>query len=748
MDNRYLNYTSKDYNSIYTDLVNAIPGITDLWTNTEDGDPGIVLVKLMSALGDMLSYNMDKQALEYYSSTVTQRKNAARLYNLIGYKMHWYISATNRIEVTNIVPIPNDFKAVITYQAWLVETDESKRNALEAQYEEQSNAFFNSHPYTTYPQFYTPVEVEGETTYERNYDVALNSDDPDSLYTYYNNNYETWRNDNSINIFNYLSSNEKNIGVYNNNTLSIPYMIIPSTASNVDATNNYLNAYSHIKPGDSQSFDVVQGTLNSINFNNNQLRNNRFYLPESAVDETYMWVSYESTFNNTQSTATVFIPKTDNLLTITDGEIYFEFNIDEFDNPYIELSSYWQTKLGQDSVNFVLYYVRTDGVYGNITKNYLNTLEGVSQSMYTITHPSNSTTIIDSNGDVIAHPGSHPQTTEQAYVDSINYVTTFNTLVTIYDFERFCKRHRGVTNTFAVDGQRAEDLNEEIGNTGGSMSLAQLQAYYNSSKQIEGDITNIDELQEIYMNHKKVLYNENDPEASYKNYGLNLHVVFEDFNTIIENNGTTYDIASLTLKKYVQNTDVYGLYWMYKLGDNYSVEPDDDSLRVNWVSYYLDKKIRETKIVNVVPEFASVRVFPWRCCGTIHLKAPVTEDVANSILTTVMSYLSNKFSPNNIEFGKNINYMDVINAVIDSHEMIQYFDAGLGNRKLIDIDESVDISYFNPTSLMYYVQTPDGLNKGSMYMYGNNTPYIDSAQTTPNPYYNILSIAPEYIIRL
>lgn len=742
MDNRYLNYTSKDYNSIYTDLVDAIPGITDLWTNTEDGDPGIVLVKLMSALGDMLSYNMDKQALEYYSSTVTQRKNAARLYNLIGYKMHWYISATNRIEVTNIYPVPNNLKAVDIYQQWLDYdgTDLAYKASLQEQYESMVLQYFiPTHPVSEYPDFY--INGDEQTP---DYEKILHSETTGSMY----NDYQAWRDNNTINIFNYLASNEKNIGVYNNNTASIPYIIIPSTASNVDATNNYLNAYSRIKPGDSQSFDVVQGTLNSINFNNNQLRNNRYYLPESTVDETYMWVSYESTFNNTQSTATVFIPKTDNLLTITNGEIYFEFNIDEFDNPYIELSSYWQTKLGKDSVNFVLYYVRTEGVYGNITKNYLNTLEGISQNMYTITHPSNSTTIIDSNGDVIAHHGSHPQTTEQAYVDSINYVTTFNTLVTIYDFERFCKRQRGITNTFAVDGQRAEDLNGEIGDTGGSMSLAQLQAYYNSSKQIEGDITNIDELQKIYMNHKKVLYNENDPEAPYKNYGLNLHVVFEDFNTVIENNNTIYDVASLTLKKYVEDTNIFGLYWMYQLGTNYEIEPDDDSLRVNWVAYYLDKKIRETKIVNVVPEFAPVRVFPWRCCGTIHLKAPVTEDVANSILNTVMAYLSEKFSPNNIEFGKNINYMDVINAVIDSHEMIQYFDAGLGNRKLIDIDESVDISYFNPTSLMYYVQTPDGLSKGSMYMYGNNKPYKDASETEPNPYYNILSIAPEYIIRL
>ena len=117
--NDILKYTSKDYNSIFEDAISIIPSLTDMWTNTEDGDPGIVLIKLMSALGDMLSYNMDKQALEYYSSTVTQRKNAMKLFNLIGYKMHWYKSATNTINVTNNIEIPNNYSYVDSYEAML-----------------------------------------------------------------------------------------------------------------------------------------------------------------------------------------------------------------------------------------------------------------------------------------------------------------------------------------------------------------------------------------------------------------------------------------------------------------------------------------------------------------------------------------------------------------------------------------------------------------------------------------------------
>lgn len=55
----------------------------------------------MSILGDMLFYNFDINSLEVYPASVTQRKNAATIYKLIGYKMKWYRSATLEAEVVN-----------------------------------------------------------------------------------------------------------------------------------------------------------------------------------------------------------------------------------------------------------------------------------------------------------------------------------------------------------------------------------------------------------------------------------------------------------------------------------------------------------------------------------------------------------------------------------------------------------------------------------------------------------------------
>lgn len=96
-----ISYTDKDYINILDDLINSISGITQKWNTTDVNDVGMVLVKLMAMLGDMLFYNLDIQALEVYPSSVTERKNASSIFKLIGYKMRWYRSAIAQANVVN-----------------------------------------------------------------------------------------------------------------------------------------------------------------------------------------------------------------------------------------------------------------------------------------------------------------------------------------------------------------------------------------------------------------------------------------------------------------------------------------------------------------------------------------------------------------------------------------------------------------------------------------------------------------------
>ena len=64
-----VDYTDKDYANILDDLINSIPGITQKWVSTDTNDPGMILVKLMAIVGDMLFYTQDMQSLEVYPNS-------------------------------------------------------------------------------------------------------------------------------------------------------------------------------------------------------------------------------------------------------------------------------------------------------------------------------------------------------------------------------------------------------------------------------------------------------------------------------------------------------------------------------------------------------------------------------------------------------------------------------------------------------------------------------------------------------
>lgn len=106
LHNPNLSYTSRDYASIYEELKAAIPNLTSIYDPKDEADPGIVLIKLMSMLGDMLSFTSDNNALEAFPQTVIQPANAQQIFRLVGYKMRWYRSARCIAYFTNVNSVP------------------------------------------------------------------------------------------------------------------------------------------------------------------------------------------------------------------------------------------------------------------------------------------------------------------------------------------------------------------------------------------------------------------------------------------------------------------------------------------------------------------------------------------------------------------------------------------------------------------------------------------------------------------
>lgn len=80
-----IDYTSRDWTSIRSDLINAIPTYLPEWTDTSINDFGIALIELFSYVGDILNYYIDRMANEAFLATAQQRQSILNVAYLIDY---------------------------------------------------------------------------------------------------------------------------------------------------------------------------------------------------------------------------------------------------------------------------------------------------------------------------------------------------------------------------------------------------------------------------------------------------------------------------------------------------------------------------------------------------------------------------------------------------------------------------------------------------------------------------------------
>ena len=80
-------YTNKDFQTIYPELLDLVKTLTNKWdpTTSNESDPGVILIKLAALIADKNNYNIDKNILELFPLSVTQRGNAHKLYDMLGY---------------------------------------------------------------------------------------------------------------------------------------------------------------------------------------------------------------------------------------------------------------------------------------------------------------------------------------------------------------------------------------------------------------------------------------------------------------------------------------------------------------------------------------------------------------------------------------------------------------------------------------------------------------------------------------
>ena len=85
--NRDINYLSKDFDSIKADLVDYVKRhFPNEWRDFNDASGGMAILELMAYVGDVLSFNIDRQVNEAYINRAIETKNVVSLAENFGYK--------------------------------------------------------------------------------------------------------------------------------------------------------------------------------------------------------------------------------------------------------------------------------------------------------------------------------------------------------------------------------------------------------------------------------------------------------------------------------------------------------------------------------------------------------------------------------------------------------------------------------------------------------------------------------------
>lgn len=94
-----MSYTSKDFASIYPDMLDLAKKITNRWdpSQSNESDPGVVLLKEAAFVADHNNYNIDKNILENFLPSATQDKSVRNICEMNGYTPRYYVAGTGEI---------------------------------------------------------------------------------------------------------------------------------------------------------------------------------------------------------------------------------------------------------------------------------------------------------------------------------------------------------------------------------------------------------------------------------------------------------------------------------------------------------------------------------------------------------------------------------------------------------------------------------------------------------------------------
>lgn len=606
-------YTSRDYKSVIEDFQSVSKILTDLWYPEADADPGYVLMVYLASVADMLGINVDILANELFAPSVQQRKNAEKIFGLIGYELGFWTAARTEVTFTNngTETLTLDFG-------------------------------FNGANFCTL-NAYTDI------------------------------------------------TNTSRVITYNVLPLTNTYGANESRSRRSVLTEN-LNIFAdtdqvHLEPGESITRVAIEGELRSYSISVEQVKKNNYIidLPSQHLDTTAIWVKAKSSLSDDEFLSTQWLQCT-SAAEFIQPEPRFAVSYDSYSNAQIQISNYLNQLQNYDSNWLVIYWIDCSGIIGCVGTDVLtNFLPAKTQnlpdddSILTISNLSNTVQL----PHTYTVTGQSPETAKEAYYNSRNYINTFDSLVTLPDYNRFLNREAGVDTGLVIDCQKALEINLAIYNDENLTTAQKSKKYITNYDFPEGD---------PIFDWEQVLqlgFDPTDPQkfvfaANFKTYTAMCFAIHNDFQNSVWGQGQSSIAQIKKSPKFVQ----------YKPPEQFNN---------NVIRDY-----RPLQAMSVELQWGYLRIFPFYVVGTITPHRPVTKDVANTLIKKAKEALRLYFAPANRQIGVMPTLMEIIDVIETSDDRIRHFDPGsvlTGNYGVIWKD--CDIDYFNAISFARFSDPGD-----------------------------------------
>ena len=607
-----VNYTSRDYDSLLQEFKTLIPKLTSLWYPDAEADPGMVLLKLLASTGDMLGVNLDWLANEVFAPSVSQRKDAEKVFGLIGYTLGWYTAARTEITFTN------------------------------------------------------------------NTDQVLTID-----FGFNGNNFST------VTAYDDITGQAR----------TITYNILPKTnsygasesrsrrsilTSDIDVFSN--SDVVKLPRGGSCTRVGIEGELRSFAIPVSKVKEQNYVitLPSQHIDTTAIWVKAKAALSDDDYVETQW-KQCQTTAEFIEPEPRFAVTYDNYSNAQVTISNYLNQLENYDGNYLIIYWIDCSGVIGCVNKDVLQNLvlakpnqELVSGSgQIQIGNLSNTVEL----PNTYTVTGNSPETAKEAYINSRNYINTWDSLVTLHDYNRFLNREAGVDCGIVIDCQKALEINMEIYNNKNLTDSQKSKMYITKYDFPEGrDIFD-------WQSALDLDFDPSDPQRY-----------------VFATNFKTYTAMCFAIHNDFKNSD-FGS----GISSEAQIKKSTKFMRYKPPQLFIEGVIKDyepLQAMSVEMRFGYARIFNFYVIGEIYTVKPVSSQVADAIVETAKEALRLYFSPAAREFGQKPTIMEVVDVIQNCDDHIRYFDAGSISNPVVNY-YNCDSEYFNPISFARYIDLPE-----------------------------------------